>query len=78
MTATIEPDILDFFAGPGGWDRGAELAGIDPRRIVGYELDPAAGPGSSCRPPTSWPRRWPPRCWRRSRSQALPSPPRHL
>jgi site-specific DNA-cytosine methylase len=41
-TAPIEPDILDFFVGPGGWDRGAELAGIDPRRITGVELDPAA------------------------------------
>lgn len=38
----IEPDILDLFAGPGGWDRGAELAGIDPRRIQGIELDAAA------------------------------------
>ncbi|OAE01605.1 hypothetical protein A6A22_09375 [Arthrobacter sp. OY3WO11] len=37
----IEPDILDLFAGPGGWDRGAELAGIDPRRIKGIELDAA-------------------------------------
>lgn len=37
-----QPDILDFFAGPGGWDRGAELAGIDPRRITGIELDAAA------------------------------------
>lgn len=27
---------------------------------------PAAGPGSSCRPPTSWPRRSPRRCWQRS------------
>ena len=41
-TATIEPDILDFVAGAGGWDRGAELAGIDPRRITGIELDAAA------------------------------------
>ncbi|MFC9352831.1 hypothetical protein [Arthrobacter sp. NPDC057013] len=42
MTATIEPDILDLFAGPGGWDRGAELAGINPRRIIGVELDATA------------------------------------
>ena len=41
ITAT-EPDIIDFFAGPGGWDRGAELAGIDPKRIQGFELCPAA------------------------------------
>ena len=41
-TLKIEPDILDLFAGPGGWDRGAELAGIDPRRITGVELDAAA------------------------------------
>lgn len=31
--------ILDLFAGPGGWDRGAELAGLDPRIIHGIELD---------------------------------------
>lgn len=31
--------ILDLFAGPGGWDRGAELAGIDPATILGVELD---------------------------------------
>jgi DNA (cytosine-5)-methyltransferase 1 len=42
MPAIVEPDILDFFAGPGGWDRGAELANIDPKRIVGFELDAAA------------------------------------
>lgn len=42
MSAIVEPDILDLFAGPGGWDHGAELAGIDPRRITGVELDAAA------------------------------------
>lgn len=41
-TATIEPDILDFFAGPGGWDRGDEVAGINTQRIKGIELDTAA------------------------------------
>lgn len=35
-------DILDLFAGPGGWDRGAELAGIEPTRILGVEKDPVA------------------------------------
>ena len=39
---TEEPDILDFFAGPGGWDSGAELAGLVPRRITGVELDASA------------------------------------
>lgn len=42
MTAIIEPGIPDLVAGPGGWYRGAELSGIDPRRISGFELDAAA------------------------------------
>lgn len=35
---STQPTILDLFAGPGGWDRGAELAGIDPKLIEGIEL----------------------------------------
>jgi len=41
-TGRTKPTILDVFAGLGGWDRGAELAGFDPQLIEGIELDPAA------------------------------------
>lgn len=36
---STQATILDLFAGPGGWDRGAELAGFDPALIHGIELD---------------------------------------
>lgn len=34
--------ILDAFAGPGGWDVGAEIIGIAPSTILGVEIDAAA------------------------------------
>lgn len=33
--------IVDLYAGPGGWDEGARLAGLT-GRIIGWEWDPAA------------------------------------
>jgi len=32
-------DIRDDFAGPGGWDEGLRLLGVDPARVMGVEWD---------------------------------------
>lgn len=34
--------IIDLFAGPGGWEDGAGLAGMDPSEIIGVEMEPDA------------------------------------
>lgn len=36
------PRVLDAFAGPGGWDVGAAIIGLDPTEILGVELNPQA------------------------------------
>ena len=36
------PTILDAFAGPGGWDVGAAIIGVDPAEILGVEINAAA------------------------------------
>lgn len=36
------PTVLDAFAGPGGWDVGAAIIGMDPASILGVEIDQQA------------------------------------
>ncbi|WP_454231351.1 hypothetical protein [Mycolicibacterium fortuitum] len=33
------PTVLDAFAGPGGWDVGAAIIGMDPASILGVEIN---------------------------------------
>lgn len=36
------PSVLDAFAGPGGWDVGASIIGMDPSEILGVEINALA------------------------------------
>lgn len=36
------PTVLDAFAGPGGWDVGAAIIGMDPASMIGVEIDKQA------------------------------------